>query len=281
MKIAVASGKGGTGKTTVAVNLAVVLSDRGSVELLDCDVEAPNAHLFLDPTIERQADVALPVPVVDDQKCTGCGLCVEVCEFNAIGSIGKGVLVFPELCHGCGACWKLCPEDAITPGQRQVGTVGSGHARSVAFHHGWLRVGEALSPPVVRAVKALATGADFTILDAPPGTSCPVVETVRGADTVLLVTEPTPFGLHDLELAADMAQALGLAAAVAINKVGIGDGAVEEFCASRSLPVVLRLPYERRIAEAYSRGELIAESVPELRADFERLADYLLEHARR
>ena len=281
MKIAVASGKGGTGKTTVAVNLATILSDRGSVELLDCDVEAPNAHLFLDPTIERQADVALPVPVVDDQKCTGCGVCVEACEFNAIGSIGSGVLVFPELCHGCGACWKLCPEDAIAKGERKVGSVGSGHARAIAFHHGWLRVGEALSPPVVKAVKDLARGADFTIFDAPPGTSCPVVETVRGVDAVVLVTEPTPFGLHDLELAAEMVKALGLSASVVINKVGIGDGAVEEFCASRSLPILLRLPFDRRIAEAYSRGKLLVEAIPELRADFERFADHLVEHARR
>ncbi len=273
LRIAVASGKGGTGKTTVATSLALALEARGSVELLDCDVEEPNAHLFLNPEITERTPVHVAIPEIDPARCTVCGLCAEVCEFNAIGAIQDAVLTFPELCHGCTACWVLCPEKAIAPGGREVGVVERGRAGSMGFHHGWLRVGEAMSPPLIRAVKAGAGSADFAVFDAPPGTSCPVVETVRGSDAVLLVTEPTPFGLNDLELAADMVAALGRPAGVVINRAGIGDDAVARFCDRRGVPILLEIPFDRRIAEAYSRGEPLVAAFPDYRERFEQLGD--------
>ena len=273
MRIAVASGKGGTGKTTVATSLALVLEAAGSVEFLDCDVEAPNAHLFLKPEITEKTPVHIAVPEIDEAKCTACGLCAEACEFNAIAAIKDAVLVFPELCHGCSACWVLCPEKAITPGGREIGVAERGHAGTMPFHHGWLRIGEAMSPPLIRAVKAGAGTADFAVLDAPPGTSCPVVETVRDADAVVLVTEPTPFGLNDLELAVDMVEAVGCLAGVVVNRAGIGDDAVAGFCESRGVPILLEIPFDRRIAEAYSRGEPLVAAFPEYRERFEQLGE--------
>jgi len=286
LNIAVASGKGGTGKTTVATSLALALAESGSVEFLDCDVEEPNAHLFLKPAIERRETVEIAVPQVDEARCTRCGRCAEVCQFKAIAVLKDAVLTFPELCHGCTGCWVLCPEQAISPAGREIGAVESGRASTgsarleqaegrmgcIGFHHEWLRVGEAMSPPLIRAVKRQARKADFTVLDAPPGTSCPVVEAVRDADVVVLVTEPTPFGLNDLELAADMVAALGRPAATVINRAGIGDGRVSDFCRSRGLPLLLEIPFDRRIAEAYSRGEPLVAALPEYRARFQELA---------
>jgi len=260
--ITVASGKGGTGKTTVATSLALALTRLGSVEFLDCDVEEPNAHFFLKPELAIREPVYVAVPEIDKARCTLCGRCAEVCEFRAIAAIKDSVLVFPELCHGCTACWELCPEQAITPGRREVGVAEDGPAGAIGFHHGWLRIGEAMSPPLIRAVKARAADADFTVIDAPPGTSCPVVETVRHADAVVLVTEPTPFGLNDLELAADLVAELGVPAGVVVNRAGIGDDGVTRFCTQRGLPLLLEIPFDRRIAEAYSRGVPLNESLP-------------------
>ena len=281
MRIAVASGKGGTGKTTVATSLALALQGAGSVEFLDCDVEEPNAGFFLKPEIQEKKQVYVAVPEVDQAKCTVCGLCAKVCEFNAMAAIKDSVLVFPELCHGCSACWVLCPEGAITQGQREVGVVERGRAGAMGFHHGWLRIGEAMSPPLIRAVKEGAGGADTSVFDAPPGTSCPVVETVRDADAVVLVTEPTPFGLNDLVLAVDMVEALGCPAGVVVNRAGIGDGRVHEFCATRGIPVLLEIPFDRRIAEAYSRGEPLVTGFPEYRERFEELGAALERMVRR
>ena len=227
MNVAIASGKGGTGKTTVATNLAVTAAASGrEVQVLDCDVEAPNAHLFLKPEIERSEAVSVPVPEVDEEKCTACGECGRICQYSAIVSLKTKPLVFPELCHGCGGCALVCPEGAITEGLREVGVVEEGSAGGVRFAGGKLRIGEAMAPPLIRAVKERALDDALVIVDAPPGTSCPVIEAVRGADFVLLVTEPTPFGLNDLAIAVDTVRKLGLPFAVVVNRAGLGHDSV-------------------------------------------------------
>ncbi|MFA4964849.1 MAG: ATP-binding protein [Thermoleophilia bacterium] len=284
MRIAIASGKGGTGKTTLATNLAALLAGRRmTVRLLDADVEEPDCHLFLHPELERREPVHVLVPVVDDARCTACGVCARVCAFKAITVIGSTVLVFPELCHSCGACALLCPEDAIHEEGRETGFVESGTVAlpgrpGFQLVTGVLAVGEAKAVPTTRATLAAADGAsvDVVLVDAPPGTSCPVIEAVRGSDLVVLVTEPTPFGLHDLELAVDMVHALDQRCVVAVNRSDLGDDRVRRFCASKGLEIVLELPNDRRIAEAYARGELLLDAVAgledKLSAAWERIA---------
>lgn len=273
MILAIASGKGGTGKTTVAVNLARVLRSRAW--LLDCDVEEPNAGLFLKTSRRTEEIVSLPVPEVDEARCDGCGECGKFCAYHAIVSFGTIPLVFPSMCHGCGGCVRVCPRKAIRETSRRLGVVVSSKSRGITLIEGRLDVGESLSPPLIRAVKAGLPAGRPAILDAPPGTSCPVVAAVRGADRVLLVTEPTPFGLHDLRLAVDLVRELGLPYSVVVNRIGTGDNRVQEYCAGKKIPVVLEIPDDRRIAEAYSRGRLIVETLPEYRALFERLAEKL------
>ncbi len=268
MRIAFASGKGGTGKTTLATNFAALLAARGvAVRLLDADVEEPDCHLFLDPQLERTDPVNVLIPEVDEAACTGCGVCAEVCAFKAITVIGTTVLVFPELCHSCGACSLLCPEKAIHESPRETGRVE--HAvvrldgrRRFELVTGVLTVGEAKPVPTTRATMAAAEGeADIILVDAPPGTSCPVIEAVRHSDLVVLVTEPTPFGLHDLRLAVEMVRALGLPCVVAVNRADLGDDRVRRFCVEEGIEIVLELPNDRRIAEAYARGELLIDVV--------------------
>ena len=233
MQIAIASGKGGTGKTTVATNLAYVASRNGqSVAYLDCDVEEPNGHIFLKPEITDRKPVGSLIPQVDAEKCTLCGECGEICQYSAIVRVGEKVLVYPELCHGCGGCSLVCPADAITEVSREIGVLETGRAGAIQFAQGLLNVGEAMSPPVIRAVKSTAFQADLTIVDAPPGTSCPVIEAVRGADFVILVTEPTPFGFHDLKLAVEMVRVLKLPFGVVINRAGL-DGTKRPFVLQR------------------------------------------------
>lgn len=264
--VAVASGKGGTGKTTVAVNLALVASRSGwDVSYIDCDVEEPNGHLFLRPEIARSRPVKVPVPEVDAGKCTGCGACARICAYSAIVCVKRKVLVFPELCHGCGGCVRVCPPEAIREVGREVGVAETGAAGAVRFAHGRLRVGEAMSPPLIRAVKeeAVRDGARvLNLIDAPPGTSCPVIAAVRGADLVLLVTEPTPFGLNDLGLAMDMVGEVGLPHAVVINRHDEDNSSAREFCAQRGVRILAEIPDDRRVAEAYSRGDTAVEAVP-------------------
>jgi len=284
MKLAVASGKGGTGKTTVATNLALVASSSLSVQLLDCDVEAPNCHIFVKPKIISSEAVSVPVPKIDERLCTGCGRCGEICEFSAIVCIkpagnmnGKArVLVFPELCHGCGGCTMACPAGAISETNRLVGTVSVGETQSFDFTYGRLRIGEAMSPPLIRRVREKENGSQLTIVDAPPGTSCPVVSAVNGCDYACLVTEPTPFGLNDLVLAVEMIQQLGVLVGVVVNRCDIGDNRIRKYCESMDIPILCEIPDDRRIAEAYAKGELILEALPDLREVFENLLEVIV-----
>ena len=268
MNIAIASGKGGTGKTTVAVNLAWMLASMNqSVQYLDCDVEEPNGHIFLKPEITSTESAGILVPVVDEIKCTGCRKCAEVCEYHAIAVLKKA-LVFPELCHGCGGCTIACPTGAIHEQERPIGVVESGKAGTVNFVQGRLNVGEPMSPPLIRAVKKKILRNSISIMDAPPGTSCPVVTTVRDADYILLVTEPTPFGLNDLKLAIEMIRDLRRPYGVVINRANSGDQQVHEFCIKERVKILQELPDDRRVAEAYSRGMLTLQILPDWRDIF-------------
>jgi len=262
MKIAIASGKGGTGKTTIATSLAyVAASDGRSVAYLDCDVEEPNGHLFLKPRIVREEPIHRPVPVVDSARCTHCTLCSRACRFGAIACVGQQTLVFTELCHACGGCVWVCPEDAIREVPKVIGRLRVGTSGALQFVEGVLDVGEVMSPPAIRVVKEAAPDVELTILDCPPGTSCPVIESVRGCDLLLLVTEPTPFGLHDLKLAIEMARALELKFGVVVNRADAGDREVWDYCRRRRVAILAEIPDDRAVAEAYSRGEVAAESV--------------------
>lgn len=266
MIISVASGKGGTGKTTVATNLALALNE--DVAILDCDVEEPNAHLFLRPEIVSEQRVYTPIPVIDSRKCTYCKKCAEICRFNALTVVGKQVLVFPELCHSCGGCLAVCPEGAVSESGRELGVVESGHRQGIKFVNGRLRVGEAMSPPLIKKVRVAEDEERVTIIDAPPGTSCPVITAMKGTDFVLMVTEPTPFGLHDLSLAVEAVKLLGIPKGLVVNRSDIGDRRVHEYAAEENIPVLLDIPFDRQIAEAYSQGKTMVEEMPEWREKF-------------
>ncbi len=281
IRLAVASGKGGTGKTTIATSLAVALAERGEcVAYVDCDVEEPNGHIFLKPIIGESLELSVPVPEVDATRCTLCGACGEACRFSAIVVLPNGVVTFPELCHGCGGCSLACTERAIREVPRVAGVVEKGASGGLAFLQGRLNVGEAMAPPVIRAVLEAAPQDCIVVLDAPPGTSCPAIESVKTADVVLLVTEPTPFGLNDLKLAVEMLRRIGLPFGVAVNRVGSGDGAVLDYCAKERLPVLLQIPNDLAIARAYSRGELAVRALPELKPLLVDLYERLGELAR-
>jgi len=269
MIISIASGKGGTGKTTVATNLAVSLEF--DVQILDCDVEEPNSHLFIRPTIDEVNTITTPVPEVDMDKCTLCGKCAEICQFNAIIVLGETVLPFQELCHSCGGCMEVCPEKAITETGRELGIIEKGHRNGLEFVHGKLRIGEAMSPPLIRKVREYTRSDMLTIIDAPPGTSCPVIASMKDADFVLLVTEPTPFGLHDLKLAVGAVNILKIPCGLVINRSDMGDDGVKKYAEEEDVPVLMEIPFDRRIAEAYSRGEMIVEAMPEWKEEFTKL----------
>ena len=277
MIIAVASGKGGTGKTTIATSLALALAERKQqVGYLDCDVEAPNAHLFLKPIFTQSKDVNLLIPEVDDAKCTGCGICAEVCAYHAIVVLGGKTLVFPELCHGCGSCTLMCPEDAITEIPQRLGLLEAGQTeQGIQFARGLLNVGEPMAVPVIHQLKKWQDPSvtEITIMDAPPGSSCPVVESLREADFVLLVTEPTPFGLHDLKSAIQVTREVNIPAGVIINRDGIGDAQVEAYCQEVGIPILLRIPYAREIGEGIARGKSLIDIRPDYVGIFQRLVD--------
>jgi len=263
IKIALASGKGGTGKTTLATGLALALASRDyAVAYWDCDVEAPDGQLFLHPVWESEKKAGLPVPIVDENRCSGCGLCGEVCQFNALMVFGGKVTVFPALCHGCGSCGLVCPEKAIQDRFRPLGLLKNGQTSSgIDFSQGTLDIGQPLAVPVISQLKGWQAEKtrDVVIIDAPPGASCPVVEAVHGADFVLLVTEPTPFGLHDLKQAYQVTQSLGIPAGVVINRAGIGDEGVQAYCHEQNLDILAQFPYRTDIARGLAQGKTLVE----------------------
>ncbi len=271
MIISIASGKGGTGKTTIAVNLALSLKN---VQLLDCDVEEPNAALFLNPTIDEKIKAFIPVPSFDNEKCTGCGKCKDICQYNAIAVLPKSdsskgnVLFFSNLCHGCGACQYLCPSNAIGEINREVGIIEIGFSETIQFIHGKLNIGEAMAPPVIRQVKEYINFTRTVIIDAPPGTSCPVITAVEGTDFCVLVTEPTPFGLHDLQLAVEAMRKLHIPFGVVINRSDLGDDKTENFCKKENVPVLMKIPFSEEIARSYSKGQPIITLYPEYQKKF-------------
>jgi len=270
MILSISSGKGGTGKTTIAINLALSIEDEG-VQYMDCDVEEPNGHIFLRPQIQERISVGIPVPQVDKSRCTYCGKCAEVCEFNAIVVIKEKVLFFPELCHGCGGCLYICPENAIEEVEREIGGIEKGKAGGIDFIHGLLNVGEPMAPPLIRTEKKFINNGKTVIIDSSPGTSCPVVEAVRGSDFCLLVTEPTPFGLNDLRLAVKMVQKLNIPLGVVVNCADIGDSKVWQYCEDEGIPVLMDIPMDRNIAKAYSKGIPFVEEMPEYKNRFQDL----------
>lgn len=274
MIVAVASGKGGTGKTTVTASLAHVW-DRPLVAV-DLDVEEPNLHLFLHPVIEGSQTAHLTVPVVDESRCNYCGDCSDLCQFKAISVMGQLVLTFPEMCHGCGGCMAVCPEKAVSPGTRELGELSWGSAGRAGFLMGRLRVGEAMSPPLMRQVKAklqemISSQGGDAVLDAPPGVSCPAVNAVMDSDVIVLVTEPTPFGCYDFKLALEAFAPFGKPMGAVINRAGLGNDAIYRICEENRVPILAEIPYDRRIAEAYARGRVVAEVSPEQRDTFASL----------
>ena len=274
MIISIASGKGGTGKTTVAVNLALSIDN---VQLLDCDVEEPNAHIFLKPKIDKQEKAYIPVPEIDESKCIYCANCAKACVYHAIAILPskekkKGTtLVFANLCHGCGACSALCPENAIKEVNREIGIVEQGSSNGIDFVHGRLNIGEAMSPPLIRQVKRHIDSQKTVIIDAPPGTSCPVVTSVKGSDFCILVTEPTPFGLNDLTLAVEVLRKLEIPFGVVVNRSDLGDDKTDRYCKKEKIPILMRIPFKKEIAVAYSKGEPIVEAFPEYKKAFKGL----------
>ena len=283
MIISIASGKGGTGKTTVSTNLACVLP--APVTILDCDVEEPNSHLFLNPTFTGRENVIAPIPEVDDTRCTYCKRCMEICRFGAIAVAGERVLVFPEFCHSCGGCTAICPEDAIIEKDRILGIIETGSVEpgltdqgkdseeKIKFVHGLMDIGQVMAPPIIRQVRTHADPKGLTIIDAPPGTSCPVIASMKGVDFVLLVTEPTPFGLHDLTLAVETVKILDIPHGLIINRAGMGNDDVKTYAQEQGIPILMEIPFDRRIATAYSKGELIISCLPEYKEKFIQLYD--------
>lgn len=268
MKIAVASGKGGTGKTTVSVNLALSLEN---VQLIDCDVEEPDCNVYLGLHLEHVRDITIPVPHISKEKCTYCGKCADFCQFNALAIFPQSSVVFAELCHGCGGCTLICSEDAITERERAVGTLERGFLDTMEFIRGVLNIGEPMATPVIRALKQTIDTSKRVILDSPPGNGCPVIETVSGCDFCLLVTEPTPFGLHDLKMAIKLTRVLDVPCGVVINRWGIGSAPVEEYCSKEAIPVLMKIPHDREIAELCAQGIPFVKKMPLWKEEFQRL----------
>ncbi len=265
LKIVVASGKGGTGKTTIAVNLAMSIEN---AMLIDCDVEGPNSHIFFKEPMVKLKDVSIPAPVFDLDTCTLCGKCADFCQYNAISIIGEKLLFFEELCHGCGGCKIICPVDAITERDHHIGIIEKGGNEKLVLYHGLLNIGEPFGVPIIRKLKGFADDSKTTIFDSPPGTACPAVESIRDSDYCVLVTEPTPFGLHDLTLSVDVVREIGTPFGVVINRDGIGDDRVEKYCKEQNIPLLAKIPNDIKIARLYSKGIPIVEGIPEYKTLF-------------
>jgi len=265
MIISIASGKGGTGKTTIAVNLALSIPN---AQLLDCDVEEPNSHIFIKPEINSTVSVPIPVPDIDQSKCNYCGRCAEVCEYNAIAVLKDSVLIFSELCHGCGACSFLCQQGAIKEVNRQIGIIEIGTKDDLQFGHGRLNIGEAMSPPLIRALKEYSNPARTVIIDAPPGTSCPVIASIKESDFCILVTEPTPFGLNDLVLAVEVVRKLKIPFGVVINRSDLGNRDTHSYCEKENISILMEIPFKKEIAVLYSKGIPLVGQLPEYKNEF-------------
>ncbi len=268
MIVSVASGKGGTGKTSVAINMAL---STNTVQLLDCDVEEPNAHLFLNPQINKKEPVYTLTPKIDRKLCNTCGNCTKFCQFNAIFVTPQNILIFPELCHSCGGCALVCPKKAITWEKQKIGTINFGTTDNITLVYGELEVSKPLSVPVIKAVKNQIKDGENVILDSPPGTSCPFVETVSNSDFCLLVTEPTPFGLHDLKIAVEVLRKIAIPFGVIVNRAGIGDKKLYDYCKKENIRIMLEIPYDRKIAELYSKGIPFSLEMPEWVTKFQTL----------
>ena len=284
MIISVASGKGGTGKTTVATNLALSLG-RG-VQFLDCDVEEPNAHIFIKPQIKNKKPVFIPIPEVDRSKCNFCGKCQEVCAYNAIAVVKKPtsdgeVLIFDDLCHGCGSCAFLCPQGAVKEVNKEIGFVEIGEKDSLQFVNGRLNIGQVMSPPLIRTVKDHINPTRTVIIDAPPGTSCPVITAIRKSDFCILVTEPTPFGLNDLILAVEVLRKLKIPFGIVINRCDLGNQGVENYCQKENIAILMRIPFDREIAVLYSQGIPLVEAKPEYASNFREMCGIVAKNVRR
>ncbi len=274
MIISIASGKGGTGKTTISTNLAFSLAQKGhKIQLLDCDVEEPNAHIFIKPKVELKETTSFVVPQIDEEKCTYCGECVRVCAYNALFVAKDKVMFFPQLCHSCGGCAYFCPEKAIFETNREIGEIEAGSGYSIEFAYGKLNIGEVMSPPLIKRLKKRIDEDKVVIIDAPPGTSCPVIEVVKGSDFCLLVTEPTPFGLNDLKLAVEMLKVLKIPFAVLINRWNEEYFEIDSYCDKENISIVMRIPLERKIAELYSEGVLFSKELLEWQDAFCKLFD--------
>jgi len=271
--IAVASGKGGTGKTTVAVNLALSLAN---VQLMDCDVEEPNSHLFLNPVIEEIKPACTLVPKVNYDLCDYCSKCAAACEYNALVVVPqKEVMVFPELCHGCGLCSLVCPQDAISEEPREIGVIKRGKSGdgNIDLVYGVLNIGEIMATPLIDQVKAELDPEKTVIIDVSPGTACPVIAAVQGSDYCILVTEPTPFGLYDLKLAVEVLRVLKIPFGMIINRAGIGDRKVYEYCEKEEIQILLEIPHDTRIARYYSEGVPFVKAMPEWKEQFAGIID--------
>lgn len=280
MKIAIASGKGGTGKTTLSTNLAAYIAESQKVVLSDLDVEEPNSGLFIKGALIKEENKFTMKPEWKEDKCTLCGLCQEVCNYNAIVKLGNEIVVFPELCHSCYACSELCPTNALPMVPQKMGVLKHFEKNGISFIESRLDIGQEQAVPLIAQTLEFVDenflDTSIKLYDSPPGTSCPVIEATKDADFIILITEPTPFGFNDLKLAIETMKKLEKKFAVVINRFGIGNDDVVEYCEKENIPLIAKIPNDRKVAELYSRGELIYDKIPEVKQELKKITDYIL-----